>query len=120
MSASRLVGRSLVGLALVSSSAFAQLSVQQTLKDTWVASSSTLSQVDYNNVAGGGLVTKNPGDVGRDFQAIAFALPTISSGAASARDLIAVDGTKLVRFANGSNDTAPSILLDAAGAPSNF
>lgn len=120
MIASRLVGRSLVGLALVSSGAFAQLSVQQTLKDTWVASSSTLSQVDYNGVAGGGLVTKNPGDASRNFQAIAFALPTISSGAVSARDLIAVDGTKLVRFANGSNETAPAVLLDAGGAPSNF
>jgi hypothetical protein len=113
-------GFCLLALVVVSGAAQAQLSVRQTLKDVWVASSGSLFQVDYNGVAGGGLVRTNPGETSRSFQALAFELPTLSRETSSARNLVAVDGTTLRRYADGANGTPPESLFDAGGAPSSL
>jgi len=120
MSRSSSVLRALcLGSVFVAGTVHSQQSLQS-LKDTWVATSARLYQVDYNLVAGGGLVLKNPGDGPRSFQALAFELPTLGYNVPSARNLIAVDGTKLVRFAEGTNDAPATVLFDAGNAPASL
>jgi hypothetical protein len=111
-------------LAVVTAAAFvnsaaAQQPVRQALKDPWVATSHKLLQVDYSGAAGA-LELQNSGDGPRDFKALAFEAPQLGTAATGVRNLIAVDGTKLWRFEDGSTEFPPALLLDAGNAPSSL
>lgn len=108
-------------LALIAAAAFTSAAasgqpVRQSLKDPWVATSHKLLQVDYSG-ATGALEIQNAGDKPRDFKALAFEAPQLGTAATGVRNLIAVDGTKLWRFEDGSTEFAPALLLDAGKAP---
>jgi hypothetical protein len=104
----------LFAAASIQSAAWAQPPVQQVLKDAWVASNRALFQVDYGEQPAA-LVGKNPGDVTRSFKAVAFQFPDESG-----RNLIAVDGTRVFRFVDGTNEEAPVLLFDASAAPADL
>lgn len=93
----------------------AQETTRQALKDAWVATSQQLLEADFGTPSA--LVVKNPGDASRDFKALAFEAPTLGATGGAARGLIAVSGTEVFRFENGSNETPPKSLFDAATTP---
>jgi len=104
---------------IVASVASAQQPVRQSLNDPWVATSQKLLQVDYSGAAGA-LELQNSGDGPRDFKALAFEAPQLGTAATGVRNLIAVDGTKLRRFEDGNTEFPPTLVLDAANAPSSL
>jgi hypothetical protein len=97
----------------------AQPTPLQSLKDTWVGTTQDLFQVDYDGLK---LVPKTPTDnVVRNFSAIVFEQPTLGAAGAAVRNLIAVDGTKLLRYPNGGDiDGPPADLFDASKEPSSL
>jgi hypothetical protein len=98
----------------------------QVLKDAWVATGANLFEVDP--AGPGGLTLRNAGDApGRFFKAIAFEAPTLGSAVDATRGLIAVSGTEIWRYQNGTvtPELPPEELLDAAqfiagGVPSSL
>jgi hypothetical protein len=108
-----------VAMVFVINGAWAQTLVRQSLKDAWVATSQRLFEADYG-ADPSALVAKNPDDVARNFQALVFETPALGGSGAAVRGLIAVDGTKVWRFENGSNEIPPVLLFDAANAPSSL
>jgi hypothetical protein len=118
---SRVCLRLTVGMAalLLVAGVGAQPTPLQSLKDAWVGTPQDLFQVDYD---AGQLVLKTPRDnVPRSFGAIAFEQPTLGATGMSVRNLIAIDGTKLLRYPNGGDiDGPPLELFDASNAPSSL
>jgi hypothetical protein len=115
----RWLSSAFVAVAVVANTVDARAQVQQSLKDPWIATSYKLLQVDYGG-APGTLELQNPGDAPRDFKALAFEAPQLGTAATGVRNLIAVDGTKLQRFENGSTEFPPALLFDAANSPSSL
>jgi hypothetical protein len=115
----RWLSSAFVAVAVVANTVDARAQVQQSLKDPWIATSYKLLQVDYGG-APGTLELQNPGDAPRDFKAPAFEAPQLGTAATGVRNLIAVDGTKLQRFENGSTEVPLALLFDAANSPSSL
>ncbi len=86
----------------------------QVQKDAWVATALKLFEVD--SAGTNGLVPRNNGDAVRSFKALAFEPPELGSGVQAARGLIAVSGTEIWRFYNGTITPTlpPEKLHDAA------
>src|SRR6188472_3164456 len=124
----RFVTPLLLASSLFVSGATSAQVLQQTLKDVWVASSTSLYQAKFDDNAGTqaderGVFLQNAGDVSRSFEALAFELPSFDTFGGSStpfRNLVAIDDSQLVRFENGSNETPPKLLFDAGGNPSNL
>ena len=111
----RLLGVS-SSLVLLTATAWAQLSVEQSLKDVYVATSTQLRPVDYgaDPISVGPNVEEVAGD---SFQAMAFA-PPLLEGALSERSLVTVDGTKLRRFTNLKSGAVEAAWVDVSSKPS--
>ena len=84
-------------------------------EDAWVATALKLFEVD--SAGTNGLVPRNNGDAVRSFKALADSSPgQLGSGVQAARGLIAVSGTEIWRFYNGTITPTlpPEKLHDAA------
>jgi hypothetical protein len=119
LSSTRPLSLVLLAAAVLANAARAQEPVRQSLKDAWVATSQQLLEVDYN-VSPTALTLKNAGDDPRDFNALAFEAPTLGTMGAAVRGLVAVSGTQVWRFENGSTELPPTLLFDAAASPSSL
>ena len=112
----RLGARIAVALAgllvlLGSGTAVAQI---QTLKDVNVHTANDIVSIDFSPDPA--VTLQNPGE-SRSFRAIAFAPPAFEG--ASSRDLLAVDGTDLLAYTDGTNEAAdsPRLLRDLGANP---
>jgi hypothetical protein len=126
----KLSARYLVLLAAASlgTPIFAHAQAEQVLKDAFVATGQTIFEADPDD---GLSPPKNPSDGSRSFQAMSFDEPNIGS-LNGTRDLIVVDGTKILRYYNGTNDEAdfpgidtpadqnPQLLFDGSSEPSGL
>jgi hypothetical protein len=119
LASTRSLSLALIAAAALTSAARAQEPIRQSLKDAWVATSQQLLEVDYN-ASPTALVLKNAGDTARDFKALAFEAPTLGTMGAAVRGLVAVSGTEVWRFENGSTELPPTRLFDTAAAPSSL